>query len=611
MSMKKYVLLSSIVVMCLAVVFSGVTVRAEEDPLDVIQREIDTIKKEKEATENALSQAQQKEQQYHGALNTLGGQLAYAQLQLASTELEIRQKELEIEEIEAEVSQARLFLERAQRQFSTAVRQHYVENFVEKILFWLDAEDLDSWANTWVYRQFVSRKYQERVLASTEELSSLEETEAQLNQQRQEFEEAKSTLEQRRVALNQQIASTRNALATTQSQRQDLSSNLTGLNEKLAQLTAQQQAILAARSGGFVINAENQGADDYYASLLGFNEQAPNGYFAVFSIGAFTHRNGMSQWGARGRIINNPSTTYQDLLGFYYPSASIQHVDTTHSKIIVNGTNSYGQTFNNEEYAFEEYLKHIYEVPASWPTEILKAQAIAARSYAYGKSTICPSQSCQEFKREINAQAWQDAVEQTRGIIMTGGSGYQYSATTGGWINNVGWDTTDGQGGADLINKSYEKIAGSPWVYKAWYTKTYRNDSDKCGRSNPWLSPEEMADLINAAIVLYGNGSGADIGRIVPVTTSCWPGNPYSYAELRQVSANYEIAEFGTGGISHVSDVTMVQGTNGQTNRVIFQTDKGEKRFTGAEFKAIFNTRAPGYLGIQQAGFAFFNIEHK
>ena len=44
---------------------------------------------------------------------------------------------------------------------------------------------------------------------------------------------------------------------------------------------------------------------------------------------------------------------------------------------------------------------------------------------------------------------------------------------------------------------------------------------------------------------------------------------------------------------------------------VVFQTDKGEQRENGANFKTDFNLRAPGYLTIPQSGFAFYNIEKK
>jgi hypothetical protein len=87
---------------------------------------------------------------------------------------------------------------------------------------------------------------------------------------------------------------------------------------------------------------------------------------------------------------------------------------------------------------------------------------------------------------------------------------------------------------------------------------------------------------------------------VVPVTTSCWGGNPYSYEELRSKS----------NGPSSVSGVTVAQG-NGSTSEVIFQTNIGEIKMSASEFKEAFNLRAPGYLRIPQTGFAFFNIEKK
>lgn len=406
-----------------------------------------------------------------------------------------------------------------------------------------------------------------------------------------------TTLEERKSQLENEKASivvVKNKLSKVVSDAKAYQSDLSG---KISALSARQQQIINERSGGFTVAiGDSELADDYNASIKGFRESAPGGYFAAFSFGAYTHRNGMSQYGALGHV-KSQSWSYDQILKHYYPGVSINDGDPNQT-IVVNGVNSYGQSFNNESYNIEDYLKHIYEVPASWPSEILKAQAIAARSYAYGKGTICPGQGCQEFKREENADAWKAAVEATRGKIMSGGPGnWQYSSTTGGWINGLGWDTTDGNGGSNFVDKSYEKIAGSPWVYKAWYTQNYRNNSDKCGRANAWLSPQEMADIVNAAIAL--RTGGIDTSRITPVTTSCWGGNPYSMDELKNLVS-------GNGGISSATSVSVSQG-DGSTNNVTINAVS----LSGAEFKKAFNLRAPGRLSIPQSGFAFFNIEKK
>lgn len=355
----------------------------------------------------------------------------------------------------------------------------------------------------------------------------------------------------------------------------------------LASLSAKQEAILAAKSGSFIASVgDSELADDYYASIRGFREQAPSGSFAVFSFGAYTHRKGMSQYGARGRANNGQN--YKEILKAYYGKEPVKK--DTSGTINVSGVGN----VDFEGY----YLLGIAEMPSSWHPEALKAQAVAARSYAYRfkteAKTICIDESCQVFRKskaDNPPEAWRKAVEETRGEVLEDVITY-YSSTTGGYITTMGWDTTDGAGGGSFLDKSYEKIGGSPWVYKAWYTKDYSPQSDKCGRSNPWLTSEELADIINAA--RYRDE------RVTPITTSCWGGNPYSHEELRQKS----------NGPSRVDSVSVIQG-NGSTSKVIFQTDIGQIELTGDEFKTAFNLRAPGYLKIPQRGYTFFNIEKK
>lgn len=371
------------------------------------------------------------------------------------------------------------------------------------------------------------------------------------------------------------------------------------VSTKIAALSAKQQEIINSRSGSFTATiGDSDLADDYNASIKGFREAAPSGSFAAFSFGAHTHRKGMSQYGARGRAQSGQD--YKAILKAYYGKEPVGK--DTGGSIKVAG---FG------EMDFEgKYLWGIAEMPSTWHPEALKAQAIAARSYAYRYKTegkeICTNEACQVYndgKAASPPDAWKQAVEATRGQVVEDVVTY-YASTHGGFASPIGWDTTDGNGGGSFIDKAYDKIGGSPWLYKAWYTKGYSVSSDKCGRGNPWLSSTEMADLVNAYFVLYGSGSGADTGRVTPVTTSCWGGNPYSMDELRSVSESYG------GGISSVSGASVSQG-NGTTSEVIFQTDKGEKRVNGGSFKTAFNLRAPGYLSIPQSGFAFFNIEQK
>jgi hypothetical protein len=75
----------------------------------------------------------------------------------------------------------------------------------------------------------------------------------------------------------------------------------------------------------------------------------------------------------------------------------------------------------------EEYVKGVVprEMPASWPMEALKAQAVAARSYALATRKhrnrgdpydVCSTTCCQVYSSARHARSDQ-AVEETRGIV--------------------------------------------------------------------------------------------------------------------------------------------------------------------------------------------------
>ncbi|HEX9968792.1 MAG TPA: SpoIID/LytB domain-containing protein [Acidimicrobiales bacterium] len=88
------------------------------------------------------------------------------------------------------------------------------------------------------------------------------------------------------------------------------------------------------------------------------------------------------------------------------------------------------------ELGLDDYLKGLAEVPGSWPVEALKAQAVAARTYAlYGRARpvataaralgadICATDACQVYAGLAKEQspagaAWAAAVEATAGRVL-------------------------------------------------------------------------------------------------------------------------------------------------------------------------------------------------
>lgn len=407
----------------------------------------------------------------------------------------------------------------------------------------------------------------------------------------------KKNLEGEKIALaaleketDQKAESVRILLAEASSYQSKVEGTITTL-------TSRQQEILAAKTSLFSTSVGDVPLADDPASRPDFNPGFSPA-FAAFSFGA-PHFRGMSQYGAFGRAKEGQS--YEQILRAYYGGGIEIRDHNPDASIMVDG---YGT------YSLEEYAKRIYEMPGSWGDEggmeALKAQAIAARSYALARGgSICATESCQVFKPESKGGKWEEAVNQTRGkVVYANGSplstwyastsgGYQESYTSNGYTTPGLWDTKNGRSG--WTSEAYEKIAGSPWFYKAWY-KTRSGVS--CGRSHPWLTGEEFADIVNAAIVLQ---EGGDVSGIFPPDVqSCFGGgdNPWSRERMKE-----EANKHG-GGLSSVSSVSVIYTDSGYTAKI---TING-RELDGATFKKAFNLRAPGALNLKSG---LYNIEKK
>ena len=511
-----------------------------------IQREID-----------ALSPAQEKNKQDLAALNK---QITQLNAKIANLTSQLKSLESEIGAREEDLEYAKVIFDEKAKDMYTFLRLY------DPITPFLFSDSASDAFQEIALRQKVSDADRKTMEDYASDLVSLK-------NDKQNLEKNKASVS----SLQSQIAEKQKFLA----------SEVAKVDSYLSSLSAKQQELLAAKSGSFIASVgDSELADDYNASIKGFRESAPAGSFAVFSFGAYTHRKGMSQYGARGRAQNGQN--YQQILKAYYGKDPVGK--DTSGTINVEGVGN----VDFENY----YLMGIAEMPSSWHPDALKAQAIAARTYAYRYKTegkqICTTESCQVFRKskaDNPPSAWKSAVEATRGQVLEDVVTY-YSSTSGGYSTTSGWDTTDGSGGSNFFDKSYEKIGGSPWAYKAWYRQGYTASGATCGQNDPWLNNEEFADIVNAALVLR---SGSD-DRVTSTSTSCWGGNPYSYDELRN-----------KGGVNSVTSVSVIQGT-GATSEVIIN---GSIHLSGTEFKQAFNLRAPGYLMIPQKGFAFFNIEKK
>jgi len=551
------------------------------DPVEDLQNQIDELEKLKKMSEDATAPLEEELGSLQKSITNARNGIVSAKNQAEKLAEDINSREEDL------AMQYVIFSSRIASQYKRA------RTFSPIIMFFASS-DASKLTKDLAYQSSAQAQDNRLIRGIGNDLESLEEDKTKLENDQVRL----ASLEKQ---LNVQSIFFKDEIAGAKAYQGDLGS-------KIASLNTQQKAIINARSGTNTTAVGEVPLTDDFNSSIGFKAQAPGNTFAVFSFGAYTHRNGMSQYGARARADSGQSV--EEILKAYYPGATLKKDYPVMGNISVDGVGSI---------PFEDqYLHGIYEMPGSWNINALKAQAIAARTYAVrytgnGSKNICTTERCQVFKNSRKGGDWEKAVNETKSWVLVDGGGSpvstQYASTHGGYANTSGWDTTDKSGSGEWTTKAWENKAGSPWFYKSWYRSGYSSSGANCGKSHPWLSQEEFGDIINAWIV-RGNPNGADTGRIQPITiNSCavggQGGNPYSMSELRDLANN------SGGAVTNISSISISHGDNGQTSNVHLNTNRGSMDISGADFKTIFNLRAPGYLRIPQSSFAHFNVEHK
>lgn len=528
------------------------------DDFEDLQKEIDKLNEAKRLSLSATKPLE-------GQLENLQKQLIQIQYSIELLGTKIIKKEKDLDVRTRKIAEQQVLLE-------VRVRSYYIRSFLNSPLAVIFSSDsAGGILRELSYRMATTREDQRIITSITEEITDL-------LVQKEKLEKDKKSLAILQAEVDKNAEFLGGEIKKAKDYQEDLS-------KKIAELTAKQQAILAAKSGNFVTSVGDVPLADDPNSRPTF-DPGFRPAFAAFSFGAYTHRNGMSQYGAKGRAESGQ--TAEQILAFYYPGSSLNKSYSVPGSINVDGYGS--RSFE------DEYMKRIYEMPNSFPKEALKAQAVAARTYAIRRGgSICATESCQVYKDSNKGGAWEEAVNETKGWVLEGGPNAQYSSTTGGYGNGSGWDTKCA-GRQCWTPEAFEKLAGSPWFYKGWYRD--RNGAN-CGKTHPWLNEEQMTDILNAYIVYKANDQ---TDRISPVDTSCWSGNPFSYSEMKDKAASHG------GAVTSVGTVSVVYSNDGITANLNFATNRGSISISGGEFKTIFNLRAPGYVSIKSP---LYNIETK
>lgn len=570
--------------LCLILAMTLFATPVSSDELDDINREIGELTK---ALTMSIS-----------ATRPLESQLVSLQRQLSEVKQRVEAIEEELAVKRREIGKGYERLEKQRALLNKTIRDFYMKSYYNfPLLFVLSKEGGADVTRVLAYQRARADE-DKRVITNIALLLS------DLEARKKSLESEEARLASAKVRLNEQATELNKIVSGAKAYQQELSG-------KIAALTARQQAILSEKSATFQTTVGDVPLADDAAARPDFNPGFSPA-FAAFSFGA-PHFKGMSQYGAFGRAKSGQN--YRQILESYYGSVEVRKV-----AMPAEITTAAGRM------PFEgRYLRGIAEMPSLWADqggyEALKAQAVAARSYALAyvswrignqnaSGTICVTEDCQVYHsgKADNPGRWGDAVRDTEGEILVGRSSNEivnswYASTSGGYQESYTslshttpafWDTPSGRSG--WTSQAYEKVSSSPWFYKGWYRS---RSGDACGRSHPWLTGEELADVLNAWVVLIKHGQADD--RVTP-TGSCWGGNPYGIAELRGRAKELSV------GYSTVHQVSVSYNDSGVTANVAFQTDQGSVNLPGRDFYKAFNLRAAGRISLKSG---LFNIEKK
>jgi len=547
----------------------------------VYSDEIDDLSKQITQLQKAMDDSKK-------ATAPLESQLSSLQAQLTGIEQRVSFIETDLAKKKESIAKGYDKLTDQKAEFNAAVRNHYMKNYLASpLIVFISARDASDVTRLLFYQQKSAEADQQVITSIALTLTGLEARQKRLKEE-----------EEKLAVVKEKLAGERTQVATVVKGAKDyqskLSREIAEVSVKQQQLIAQKQASLnlpTSLGGGTMMCTDDRKIDP------GFG-----GGFAFYTFG-IPHRVGLNQYGAFGRA--KAGQNYQDILKVYFDGISFEKKDNIRIKV---------QGFG--EMNLEDYMLGIYEMPGSWPIDALKAQAVAARSYALsytnnGAKEICTTQSCQVYKGGNKGGDWEKAVRETAGEVLTRDGQVitaWYASTSGGYTfttSDVGWSArsytkrvrdTNGDISTfqDLFDKAYDR--DSPCFYAAQGARAEYNKS-------AWLKPEEVADIVNVLLLAKQDSS------IQKHLSQVDKPNPDGAETWNHDTVKQEFKNRGGNPYNSISSVSVSWDSQaGRTTSINLSGDKGSQSFSANEFTSYFNLRAPS--NIQIVG-PLFNVEKR
>lgn len=497
-----------------------------------IADEINSKQKELNDLQSKLNSLNAKTKSLNSQAYGLSGSIASVENELKKIENEIEINKLKIVELETEKQLKQLDIEKRKNDLNSKLYDFYVLSHSEHDMSLAESLDLDQYWTSEKYMALIISKEKKNIDNLSTQVLGITSDIARFEKSKKEFETQGTELDAKKKDLTAQLANYNYQISVNKSQISGLANQVQSIQSDIKYLGAEQKRILEEEAqrlnGGGAITTFPVDSGDYY--FAGDERDLYNGHYV-----------GMMQWGAYD--LATSGTKYQDILKKFYTGVAVSGGYSSYSISVIG----YG-TMNIDTYVaglgevpdkvcgtsqqvISNPSKYVVNNPNDdwdcWPEEAIKAQVVAARSYALykvlnGGGSICTTAACQVYKGGT-AKAW--AANETAGQVVTYNgqvANALYSANACGttmnnedafWAYSGGtWHTGTPVPYLRAVSYSYKSGAYCGWNWNSYgYTK------------------QELTNIFN-------NKLGLGIGTFVGVTYERMSGNRVRWIRIQGTS---------------------------------------------------------------------------
>jgi SpoIID/LytB domain protein len=396
------------------VVYARTAAEIEQEKIDK-QKELDALNADLKKAEQTLKTNISRKSSSLSEIDRIKAELAEIESQLEVNKLTQAQ-------LEQEIGIKSLEKEDTERMQNIQIATSYIS--------WKTQDDTslvlggDDVLKNAIYYDYVTEVSKNSIKGLTSELETLTKSNEEYKAQIDKLAKDNTELSARKTSLEKQISQIDSNIAQAKTNVDGLRSKVVGVQQNLELLSNEQQEI---------INKENKILLQDNAQCVRNDLVAGQFYFITRGRDLYQgHGIGLSQFGALGAAQQGWDAN--KILTFYYTGTAVQTLAPRNVNVTGYGSmdiNTYvaglgeipSKACGSAEQASQNPSKYVADNPATiwdcWPEEAIKAQVIAARSYAATSSQpICTSAACQVYVGGNNKQ-W--AADETANQYVTHG----------------------------------------------------------------------------------------------------------------------------------------------------------------------------------------------